>query len=97
LGKQLNTFIAPSPGKIFGPGVNDNLRFIATGGIESAVKQLSPKDPPPFKTPEELDLDAAQAKEKERRRLSSGTTRRSASVAEALGGSIGKATLGGVA
>ena len=95
MGKALQTAYTPSPNMILG---DDAVRFIGTGGIDSAVNALKPKDPLAPKKPEELDAEAAEAKKRERDRLGMGrnATRRSGSVADALGGSIGKTTLGGV-
>ena len=80
--------------------MGDALKFAGTGGIESAVNALKPKEPLPPRKAEELDEDAELAKKRERDRLRLGaganSARKSGSVAEALNASIGKTTLGGV-
>ena len=80
--------------------MGDALKFAGTGGIQSAVNALKPKEPLPPKQAEELDAEAELAKRREQERLRRGAganmARKSGSVAEALSGSIGKTTLGGV-
>ena len=80
--------------------MGDALKFAGTGGIESAVNALKPKEPAFPKEGAELDEEAELAKKRERDRLRRGAganqTRKSGSIVEALSGSIGKTTLGGV-
>ena len=80
--------------------MGDAIKFAGTGGIESAVNALKPKEPAFPREGEELDEDEANAKKRERDRLRQGAganaTRKSGSLADALSGSIGKTTLGGV-
>jgi hypothetical protein len=80
--------------------MGDAIKFVATGGIDSAVNALKPKEPPLPKDQEEIDEEAALARKRERDRLRKGAgsnaTRKSGSRADALSGSIGKVTLGGV-